>query len=46
MKTTISPIQLESIEEVFLTADVETGDLPGLNHEIHYGNSVDKEGFV
>jgi hypothetical protein len=44
MKTTIPPIPLENIEKVFLPGEVETRVLSGVNHEIHHGDSVDKEG--
>jgi hypothetical protein len=40
---TIPLIPWENIETVSLTDEVETRVLPGVNHEICHGDSVDKE---
>jgi len=46
MERTIPLVQLENIEKVVLTDEVETHVLSVLNHEIHHGDSVHKEGLA
>jgi hypothetical protein len=45
MQSTTPLIQMAKIEKVFPT-EVETHALSGVNHEIHHGDSVYKEGLV
>jgi putative ABC transport system ATP-binding protein len=46
MEITIPPIQLESIEKVFLTDEVETHASSGVKPEIHHGDYVSTEGLA
>jgi len=43
MQTTIPLMELDNIEKVFLTEEVETHALSAVNLEIHHGNSAYKE---
>jgi putative ABC transport system ATP-binding protein len=46
MQTTMPLIELDNIEKVFLTEEVETHALSAVNLDIHQGDSVDKEGLA